>query len=106
MDVIRLETMSKGWFVGSFYPSVFSTESVEVGVKYYPAGSKEIWHYHKIATEITVIVSGEVEMNGNKFVKGDIVIIKPGEGVEFKALTDTVTTVVKIPGVTNDKFLK
>ena len=98
--------MSKGWFVGNFLPSVISTQEVEIAVKEYPANFSEDWHYHKIATEITVIVSGEVQMNGQRFEKGDIIVIEPGEGTDFMALTETVTTVVKIPGASNDKYLK
>jgi hypothetical protein len=101
-----LNDMSKGWFVGNFLPSVISTQEVEIAVKEYPANFSEDWHYHKIATEITVIVSGEVQMNGQRFEKGDIIVIEPGEGTDFMALTETVTTVVKIPGASNDKYLK
>jgi hypothetical protein len=106
MDVSRLEKMTKGWFVGNFSPTLYLTESVEVAVKKYSAGAKEDWHYHKIASEITVIISGEVKMNGAIYLEGDIIIMRPGEGTDFTALRDTVTTVVKIPGVLNDKYLK
>lgn len=106
MNTARLNQMKKGWFIGNFSPTLLPTESVEVAVKEYAAGSIEAWHYHKIATEFTVIVSGEVEMNGQKFAKGDIIIVAPGEGVQFRALSETVATVVKIPGAKNDKYLK
>ena len=106
MKAAKLEQMTKGWFIGNFSPTLFSTEAVEVAVKEYPAGSCETWHYHKISTEFTVIVSGEVEMNGRRFGKGDIIVIPPGEGTDFKAITPTVTAVVKIPGATNDKYFQ
>jgi hypothetical protein len=106
MEKYRLKEMSKGWIVGNFLPSILKTEAVEVAVKEYPASFTEEWHYHKIATEITVIVSGEVEMNGQRFEKGDIIVVAPGEGTDFKALTETVTTVVKIPGASDDKYLR
>ncbi len=96
----------KGWIVGNFSPSIIRTDSVEVAVKEYPANFIEDWHFHKIATEITVIVSGEVEMNGCRFIKGDIVLVQPGEGVTFKAIIETVTAVVKVPGASNDKYTK
>lgn len=105
MKLVKLDAMTKGWFIGNFQPTLFATEAVEVAVKEYPAGFAEAWHYHKIATEYTVIVSGEVEMNGRRFGKGDIVEIPPGEGTDFKAITAVVTTVVKIPGASNDKYL-
>lgn len=101
-----LSEMTKGWFVGNFLPTIFQTEEVEVAVKQYPPGAYEEWHFHKIATEITVIVSGEVEMSGRRFRTGDIVLIAPGEGTDFKTITETVTTVVKVPGASNDKYLK
>jgi hypothetical protein len=105
MQVAKLTDMKKGWFIGNFAPTLYSTEAMEVAVKEYPAGFAEQWHYHKIATEFTVIVSGNVEINGRRFGKGDIIVIPPGEGVDFKAVTPTVTTVVKVPGALNDKYV-
>ncbi len=106
MKAARLEDMKLGWFIGSFTPTLYPTQDVEVAVKEYKAGDAEEWHYHKIATEFTVIVSGEVKMNNVIYTKGDIIVIPPGEGTNFQALKDTVTTVVKIPGATQDKYLK
>ena len=102
----KLNDMVRGWFVGNFEPSLYKTNDVEVGVKEYKKGDYEEWHYHKIATEITVIVSGCVQMNDKKYSKGDVIVIEPGEGTDFKALTDTVTAVVKLPGANNDKYVR
>ena len=64
-------------------------------------------HYHKIATEITVITQGRVKMNGVEYIKGDIIVMEPGESTDFECLEDgTQNVVVKIPGVNNDKYLK
>jgi quercetin dioxygenase-like cupin family protein len=101
----KLDSMVRGWFVGNFTPSLYQTNDVEVGVKTYKAGDFEQWHYHKVATEITVIISGEVEMGGKKFSAGDMIVIKPGEGTDFLAVTDVVNVVVKLPGANNDKYL-
>lgn len=105
MKVEKLSYMHRGWFVGDFSPTVFSTQAAEVGIKHYVAGAQENRHYHKIATEITVILSGHVRMNGADFFSGDIVTIEPHESTDFQALKDTVTVVVKIPGAPDDKFL-
>ena len=105
MKITKLENMVKGWFVGNFEPTLYKTNDVEVAVKTYHAGEYEITHHHKIATEITVIISGEVEMSGNKLTSGDIITISPGESTDFRAITDTVTAVVKIPGASNDKYI-
>jgi quercetin dioxygenase-like cupin family protein len=96
--------MKKGWFVGDFEPTLYRTKDVEAAVKTYKAGDNETGHYHKIATEITVVIDGEVLFNGQKFVKGDIVVLAPFEKTRFEALTDAVTAVVKIPGAPNDKY--
>jgi quercetin dioxygenase-like cupin family protein len=101
----RIENMIKGWFIGNFEPSLYMTKSVEVGIKHYKSGDSEEAHHHRIATEFTVIIDGEVEMNGIMYTKGDILKIKPGVSTDFKAITDTTTVVVKIPGAENDKYI-
>jgi hypothetical protein len=105
MKKTRLENTVKGWFVGNFTPTTIKTNAVEVAVKEYKKGDYEVIHYHKIATEITVIVSGKVLMNNIEFSKGDIIQVDPLEAVDFRVLEDTVTTVVKFPGVNDDKYL-
>lgn len=105
MKVAKLEDMVKGWFVGNFDPTLIKTNDVEVAVKEYKKGDYEEKHYHKIATEITVIVSGKVRMNGIEYSKGDIIVIEPNEATDFHALEDAVNTVVKFPGASNDKYL-
>ncbi len=104
MHKSHLDEMIKGWFVGGFQPSVFSTEAVEVGVKRYQAGDAEARHHHKVATEITVFLDGRARMNGAEFGPGDILTIPPGESTDFLALTDLTTVVVKLPGARNDKY--
>lgn len=96
--------MIKGWFIGNFEPSLLRSENFEVAVKHYKAGEREETHHHRVATEITVIVSGDVEMMGRRWAAGDIVLIEPGEATSFVAITDTVTVVVKTPSVLGDKY--
>jgi len=97
--------MTKGWFIGDFAPTLHSTRDVEVAVKHYHAGDVEPAHFHKIATEFTVVTLGEIEMNGLRYVAGDIVVMEPGDVTDFHALTDATTTVVKIPGAPADKYI-
>ena len=105
MQVARLDDMVRGWFVGDFEPTLLRTRDVEVAVQHYAAGIREARHYHKIATEVTVIVSGEVEMNQTRYHAGDILVIAPGDATDFHAVTDAVTAVVKFPGAPHDKYL-
>ncbi|MGI1988463.1 hypothetical protein [Shewanella glacialipiscicola] len=106
MDKHNINDFVRGWFVGNFEPSLYKTEDVEVAVQYFKQGDKEASHCHKIATELTLIVSGKARMKDKILNVGDIVKIAPGEFTDFEALEDTITTVVKLPGATNDKYLE
>lgn len=101
----HLDEMVKGWFVGNFTPTVHSTAACEVAVKRYKAGDRETAHYHKVATEITLVLEGRVRMAGKEWGPGSIIALSPGEATDFEALTDAVNVVVKTPGATNDKYL-
>jgi|TARA_B110000902_G_scaffold146101_1_gene168546 quercetin dioxygenase-like cupin family protein len=105
MKISNLQQMLGGWFVGDFDPSVIKSKDFEVAVKLYKKGDYENEHFHKIATEITVIMDGEVLMSGNKYKSGDIIVINPNESTDFKALSDVKTVVVKFPSVINDKYI-
>lgn len=105
MKHIQLKEMVRGWFVGGFVPTALNTQACEVGVKTYQAGDYEASHYHKIATEITLILSGRVYMCGQEWGAGDIVVIEPGEATDFRAITDVTNVVVKVPGAFDDKYL-
>ena len=105
MKIFKLKDMHSGWFIGNFQPSVFKTNDVEVAIKKYKEGDYENAHYHKLATEYTVIVSGTVKMNNEIYSEGDVIVIEPYESTDFRAMTDVITTVVKLPGANNDKYL-
>lgn len=105
MRTRRLEEMVGGWVVGDFEPSCFRTAACEVACKHYEAGHREPAHVHRVAAELTVIVSGDARMNGRHFTTGDIVMLDPGEVTDFEALTAVTTLVVKMPSVQGDKYL-
>jgi len=94
-----------GWFIGNFFPSIIPTDDVEVCIKRYKAGNSDPAHYHKEADEITMVVSGEVRMNGDLFQENQILWIKKGEVTDFVAVTDAVTCVIKMPSVIGDKYI-
>lgn len=104
IEKFNLENMFKGWFIGNFEPTLHLTSDVEVGIKKYKKGDYEKKHYHKIAIEFTVIVSGLVQMNGISYKENEIIKILPGISTDFHVLEDTITVVVKVPSANNDKY--
>ena len=105
MKFFNLKSFIGGWIVGNFEPSIIKTDDFEIGIKNYNAGESESRHLHKIAEEITIIVSGKVLMNNVEYTNGDIIFIGKNESTDFNAIEDTVTCVVKIPSVINDKYI-
>ncbi len=105
MKEAKLSEMTKGWFVGNFSPSLYVTTDCEVAYKTYRKGDKEQKHFHKIATEITLVAKGKVKMFDKVYSEGDIIIVEPGDATAFEALEDAANVVVKIPGANNDKYL-
>jgi quercetin dioxygenase-like cupin family protein len=105
MKSFKLQDMTKGWFVGQFEPRAEHSEACEVAVKKYRKGETEAEHYHKLSTEVTVVVSGRVRMCGQVWEEGAIIVLPPNTPTDFEALEDTVSTVVKLPASVNDKYL-
>jgi len=105
MKLFHLKNFIGGWVVGNFDPSIIKTDQFEVAIKHYKEGQLEQRHLHKLAEEITIIVSGKVRMNSVMYTSGDIVFIDKDESTDFEVLQDTITCVIKIPSILNDKYI-
>ena len=105
MKVFELSEMTGGWFVGDFEPSVIRTKAFEVGVKHFKAGEVFEPHYHKVAEEITVIVSGRVRINQVEYGAGSIILQQVNEISDFCTLEETTIVAVKMPSAPNDKYM-
>ncbi len=105
MKVTDLKDYTKGWIMGAFSPSLFKTNDFEVAIKRYTKGEIEPAHYHKVATEYTIIVEGVVKMNDTIYKKDDIIEVAQSETIRFECLEDAITVVVKTPCVKGDKYL-
>jgi quercetin dioxygenase-like cupin family protein len=101
---MNIKNFTKGWLVGDFSPCLFNNKDVEIGIKYYKAGDTDKNHYHKIATEYTIIISGEVKMQNKVFTSGDIITIEPNIENIFDCLKDACILVIKTPSLINDKY--
>jgi len=105
MRLYKLKNFIKGWIVGDFEPNIIRTKDFEVGVKKYKKGDKEQVHFHKVAEEITVVVSGVFRLGDTILKVDDILKLNKGEKVDFECIEDGVTVVIKMPSVIGDKYI-
>lgn len=105
MEKFNLKDFTRGWVYGNFEPTLMNSSDTEVSIKRYGKGDHEEKHFHKVATEWTIILEGAVEMNGVMYYKDDIIKINPNESTDFKCLTDVITIVIKSPCVKDDKYV-
>jgi len=102
---LKLNQFIRGWLVGDFTPSLFKSKDIEIGIKKYSTGDKEIKHVHKIITEYTIIISGKFKMNEKILNENDIAIVEPEEAVDFECLESGSNLIIKTPSIPNDKYL-
>lgn len=103
MKKFNLLDFKGGWVIGNFSPSITFTEEFEFGVKNFLAGDVEPEHFQVVASEVTIIVSGLVEIGGKQFGPGEICLLSPGDVADFKALENGALAVVKFPSDPQDK---
>ena len=105
MDLYKINDFVKGWIVGDFTPSLHKNSEFEVAVKFFKQGDIEASHKQLIATEITVVIEGEVRLGGSMFKRGDVISIPPHEVAAFESLTDSSLVCIKFPSLPNDKVV-
>ena len=103
MKKSKIDSFTKGWFIGDFKPTLLRTKDFEAAMKFHKKGDKEDKHVHKIACEYTLIGAGRFRMNNVILEAGDIMELQPGEPADFECLESGVTFVVKSPSAPHDK---
>ena len=104
MKRIHIKDFVKGWLIGNFEPTLLKTEDIEVALQSYNAGEEEPQHYHKVGTEISLLISGSAMFNNDVLEAGEGVVIEPKRSNTFKAITDCKVLVIKYPSNTKDKY--
>ena len=104
MQTFKIDDMKRGWFVGDFEPSAFKNPFFEVAHHKHPKGKGES-HYHKVTTELTYIIEGEMLVSGQHLKAGDMWIYEQNEVADVENLTDVSLVVVRWPSVPSDKYL-
>jgi mannose-6-phosphate isomerase-like protein (cupin superfamily) len=102
MKVNHIDHMVRGWFVGAFSPAAWHSPHVEVGYRVHAPGIRD-WHYHTHVTEVNLIISGEMIIQGRHLKAGDIFELAPYEVTNPEFLTPCGIVCVKFPSV-NDKI--
>lgn len=99
--------MNRGWIAGKFAGALFDKD-YELAYKYYSKDEYERSHKHDLSEEVTIVLFGEVEMNGVKYTEGDILVLEKGEYSDFRCLSDRAITAVYRPdgSFPNDKTFK
>ena len=105
MKVFELADFWGGWFCGNFEPSVLKTDAFEIAYKTHPAGETWPTHYHRIATEINVVIKGCIRVQGQNFTAGQIFVMEPLDIADPEFIEDTDMIVIKTPSVSDDKIL-
>lgn len=104
MQIFNINDMKGGWFVGDFEPSVFKNPFFEVAHHVHKKGKGQL-HVHKVTTELTYIVEGEMIVSGKHLKTGDMWIYEKNEIADVENLTDVSLVVVRWPSVPSDKYL-
>ena len=104
MNDVKLRDFVGGWLVGSFSPSLFSRDDIEVGVKILTKGFVDEAHYHKESNEYNVLLKGSLMQNGVVIEEGSILLFRSGEIAKVSAITDALILVIRDGSGVGDKY--
>ena len=105
MKKFRLsDSGARGWFIGDFPEAVVRTQDFEVCYQTDCQTYNVQDHYHKIITEIQLVVRGCLVVNGEEFRPGDICVLEPGDEYRSHYLEPTDVVAVKFPSRPDDKY--
>ena len=104
MKTAKLSDMTRGWFIGDFEPSVLRTPLFEVGVLSHKKGEAWPAHYHRVATEYNVLLSGSMRIAGEVIEVGDIFWFEPEDVADPEFLENCKVLCVKRPSIIGDKY--
>ena len=104
-----ISDMENGWFIGNFEPSIHKTDQFEISHMKIDKGHEPTPHTHKLAMELTYIVSGEaIIFYENKefcITSGNFFMYEPGDVANMVYTRDSDIIVIKWPSVPNDKYV-
>tara|TARA_Y100000296_G_C4952042_1_gene146702 strand:- start:112 stop:453 length:342 start_codon:yes stop_codon:yes gene_type:complete len=105
MDIFNIKDMTAGWFIGDFEPTAYSTKDFEVSYRVHQQGEEWETHYHKVGTEINLLISGQMTLQDKTLTTGDIFIIHPYEIADPVFLEPCAVLCIKTPSSPGDKYV-
>ncbi len=107
MKLAKLSEFKRGWIVGDFDPSLLK-DDFEVGIQSYSVLERHERHFHKIATEINLVLEGLClfTIDNTEYIlgQGDIIVVEPNEETEFYAVSNCRILCIKSKSVRGDKY--
>ena len=86
MIVDKISRFTRGWFIGDFEPSLLKTKEFEVALISHEKDEYIPKHYHAIAIEYNVLLSGKMLINNRTIKPGEIFVFEKNEPVDAKVL--------------------
>ena len=94
----------RGWIIGDFSPSIYTSKDIEVGVHYFKKGDKGDGHYHKLQIEYNYLIYGLAKTCNQELKQGDFFIYDPMDKADVEYLEDSALLVIKLPATKDDKY--
>jgi CTP:phosphocholine cytidylyltransferase-like protein len=104
-DTLPFTSYVRGWLIGDFEPALIRSTDIEVGILSHKKGEKWPFHYHSEATEINLLISGEMKVNGITIRCGDIFVFNKNIISCPDFIDDCTVLCVKIPSRPKDKHI-
>ena len=91
--------------VDEFKPSFFKSSLYEIEILKYKLGEKHIFYYHKISSEINLLLKGKMKINGCNIYTTQIFIYEPKQIICREFLEDCEILCIKIPSINDDNYI-
>lgn len=103
MIIDKISRFTRGWFIGDFEPSLLKTKEFEVALISHEKNEYIPKHYHAMAIEYNVLLSGKMIINDRTIEPGEIFAFEKNEPVDAKVLEPSKVLCIKVPSVIGDK---
>ncbi len=101
-----------GWIMGQFLDHpLLHNDVAEIGWKKFPEDYSEPPHYHKKASELSIVIKGRMLIKEGKNIhtlkKGDFIFLLKNTWIQDYCIKKgTEVIVIKTPSIPNDKYFE